>query len=197
MIYSNYPEGEGSEAGGFGHPESQAQPTPEPIEFAADMIATDDTLGEEVGEMISEGAPVGDSMPTATLTLKRAGVISDIKFPFAPPATIGRFDPAREPIEVDLGSLDEGRFVSRSHAKITHDNGEWRLEDLGSSNGTYIFRPKTNEFEKVEFAVIHDGDLIALGNAQFLFQVGVPSLLDEELSPEPIVHEGEQPPSGI
>mgnify|MGYP002288630033 CR=1 FL=1 len=32
--------------------------------------------------------------------------------------------------------------VSGHHAKITvHDNGEWMLEDIGSTNGTYVVQP--------------------------------------------------------
>lgn len=191
MIHNNHPDGDSSEVGDTGHPKSDAQPSRDPTEFAAEVSSTDETLGEEVEEMVSEGAPVGQPMPTGTLILKRAGVLTDIKFSFAPPATIGRFDPSREPVDVDLSNIDEGRYVSRSHAKISYDNGEWRLEDLGSSNGTYVFRLAVNDFEKVEFAVIHDGDIIAFGNAQFVFKVGVPSFVEDELSHQPTAHESE------
>jgi predicted RNA-binding Zn-ribbon protein involved in translation (DUF1610 family) len=32
----------------------------------------------------------------------------------------------------------ESTDISRSHAKITYENGEWFIEDLSTENGTYI-----------------------------------------------------------
>jgi len=31
-----------------------------------------------------------------------------------------------------------GRAISRHHARISHDNGDWTIEDLDSSNGTFL-----------------------------------------------------------
>jgi pSer/pThr/pTyr-binding forkhead associated (FHA) protein len=72
------------------------------------------------------------------------------------------------PIDVDLGTLPEGSYVSRKHAKITHDDGLWKIEDLGSSNGTFILR---DDFERVTEAELADGTEIALGNARFVFHL--------------------------
>jgi len=113
-------------------------------------------------EPTSSGAQVG------TLTVKRSGALTDIEFPVNPPTVIGRFDPAVGPIDIDLGSLPEGAYVSRKHAKIGFENGVWSIKDLGSSNGTYILK---DDFEKVEEADIVDGQEIALGNARFVFHI--------------------------
>jgi pSer/pThr/pTyr-binding forkhead associated (FHA) protein len=44
--------------------------------------------------------------------------------------------------DVDLDSDDPEAKVSRRHARITLRNGEYFVEDLGSTNGTFINRGK-------------------------------------------------------
>ncbi|MBS1709690.1 MAG: FHA domain-containing protein [Armatimonadetes bacterium] len=102
------------------------------------------------------------------LVVKRAGAETEEVFFFAAPATIGRFDPAVGPVDVDLGSIPEGSYVSRKHAKIVHDEDGYKVVDLGSSNGTYVLRD--GDFQKVDEAPVADGDEIALGNARFVFR---------------------------
>jgi hypothetical protein len=104
----------------------------------------------------------------ASLVVKRGGAETDIKFAICSPATIGRFDPAVGPIDVDLGSMPEGAYVSRKHAKIRCEDGVWKIEDLGSSNGTFILK---DDFEKVSDSELEDGSEIALGNARFVFHL--------------------------
>ncbi|MCW5941295.1 MAG: FHA domain-containing protein [Fimbriimonadaceae bacterium] len=102
------------------------------------------------------------------LIVKRSGLETDEVFPVNPPCTIGRFDPAVGPIDVDLGPLPEGAYVSRKHARITAEDGVYRLHDLGSSNGTFVLR---DDFERVEETELADGTEFALGNARFVFRV--------------------------
>lgn len=117
--------------------------------------------GQEQEEQLTEQQATG-----ARLVLKRGGKETDIVFPFDPPATIGRFDPSVGPIDIDLGALEEASFVSRKHAKIVLEEDVYRIQDLGSSNGTFVLK---DDFHRVEDEVIKDGDTIALGNAQFVF----------------------------
>jgi pSer/pThr/pTyr-binding forkhead associated (FHA) protein len=58
--------------------------------------------------------------------------------------------------------------VSRKHAKIVFEDGEWKIVDLSSSNGTFVLR---EDFERVDDAVLEDGTEIALGNARFVFRL--------------------------
>lgn len=54
--------------------------------------------------------------------------------------------------------------VSGKHVKISvHDNGDWRLEDLQTPNGTYIRNDK-GEFDRVYEKNITEFDVIRLGN---------------------------------
>src|SRR5580692_142209 len=82
---------------------------------------------------LPEAPPTG-----ATIVLKRSGAETDIVFSVNPPAIIGRFDPTVGPIDIDLGGLPEGSYISRRHAKITLDDGVWTLTDQGSSNGSFV-----------------------------------------------------------
>ena len=125
------------------------------IETESDLVPV-----EEEGVMPTEGQ--------ARLIVKRNGAETDTVFVLNPPTTIGRFDPSVGPIDVDLADLPEGSYVSRKHAKITCDDGVWMIEDLGSSNGTFVLR---NDFERVEAAELEDGTEFALGNARFVFRL--------------------------
>lgn len=115
-------------------------------------------------------APDLEHMPgqCAEIVLKRGGVESEVRFPISPPAILGRFDPAVGPVDVDLGSLPEGSYVSRKHAKITCEDGEWKIADLGSANGTFILR---SDFERIEEEPLTNASEFALGNARFVFHL--------------------------
>jgi len=133
-----------------------------------DAVATEQVMDEaEATDTPSTDlpSPLGSY---AKLVLKRSGAETDIEFPLNPPAVAGRFDPSVGPIDIDLGSLPEGSYVSRKHAKFTCDDGVWRVHDLGSSNGTFVLN---DDFERVETADLRDGQEVALGNARFVFHL--------------------------
>ncbi len=114
-------------------------------------------------------ATSGATTTGARLVVKRNGAETDEIFPVSSPATIGRFDPAVGPIDVDLGPLPEGAYVSRKHARLTQENGVWTVADLGSSNGTFVL--KDGDFARAESAELADGDEFALGNARFVLRL--------------------------
>lgn len=118
--------------------------------------------------------------PAATLRLLRGGVETGDAFAFSGSAVIGRFDPSVGPIDVDLGGLDEGSYVSRKHARISHEDGGWIIEDLGSSNGTFVL--DGDDFRRIEEpARIEDGATVVFGNARFLFRT---EAVEEAHAPE-------------
>ncbi len=49
-------------------------------------------------------------------------------------------------------------YVSQMHARLSGDDGTWRLEDLGSTNGTFLNDRKVSE--PVE---VHAGDVVKIG----------------------------------
>jgi len=71
------------------------------------------------------------------------------------PFLIGRGD------EVGL-QLDSAR-VSREHAAIVREAGRYRVEDLGSTNGTFV------NGQRIERAVLHDGDLLMVADVALSF----------------------------
>ena len=66
--------------------------------------------------------------------------------------------------------------VSRKHCRIIRDGEELRVEDLGSSNGTF------HNGQRVQEAPLSPGDSIQVGPVVFVLQLdGVPA--DEDLHP--------------
>jgi predicted component of type VI protein secretion system len=66
--------------------------------------------------------------------------------------------------------------VSRKHCRLVRDGDSLRLEDLGSSNGTF------HNGQRVQEASLHPGDSVQVGPLVFVLQVdGMPA--DEELVP--------------
>ncbi len=123
------------------------------------------------------------------LVVKRAGVETEISFPFAAPATVGRFDPEVGPIDIDLGTIEEGSYVSRRHAVIEERDGALVLRDLGSSNGTFVRR---DDFERIEEAEISDGDEVAFGNARLVLRTGAAEPQPQGEEPEDEEAEAEE-----
>jgi pSer/pThr/pTyr-binding forkhead associated (FHA) protein len=63
--------------------------------------------------------------------------------------------------------------VSRRHAEFRMENGEFRVIDVGSLNGTYVNR------EPVESAVLANGDEIQIGKFRLVF-LAAPRGVDSE-----------------
>jgi pSer/pThr/pTyr-binding forkhead associated (FHA) protein len=137
----------------------------------------DEESQNQVNESGSSPAPAatdaegGAERVCATLTLKRDGVETEDVFTLTSPAVVGRFDPSVGPVDVDLSPLPEASYVSRRHARITYEAGHWRIEDLGSSNGTFIKR-EDDDYERVDSAELTHETEIALGSARFVFRTG-------------------------
>lgn len=131
-----------------------------------------ENLSEEVKE--SEGEEISEAqeeISKAELHVVREGKETGEVFSLSSSTVIGRFDPSIGPVDIDLSSLPEGVYVSRRHARITFENGEWILSDLGSSNGTFVLE-KGGDFRKIsEPTVLNDGQEIAFGNARFIFRI--------------------------
>ena len=99
----------------------------------------------------------GDTQRDAVLVVERApGHQSGSRYDVAGGATLGRGD-----VEIVL----EDPFASSQHARIERQGGAVVLEDLGSTNGTYL-----NEELLRGPQPLHPGDRIRIGDSHFLFQ---------------------------
>ena len=85
-------------------------------------------------------------------------------------AQIGRWDADGGIFpDVDLDTDDPEAKVSRRHARITLSNGQYFLEDLGSTNGTFVNRGK--RLPPGQRQALCDGDEIIVGKTFLRFHI--------------------------
>jgi pSer/pThr/pTyr-binding forkhead associated (FHA) protein len=82
---------------------------------------------------------------------------------FEGPNVIGRAD--QKPVEIDLEfqEVQDRIWSSRQHAVIVCDNGSLVIEDLNSSNGTYVNRSRVPPGKK---QALHRNDILQIGEVQ-------------------------------
>ncbi|HZT54235.1 MAG TPA: FHA domain-containing protein [Gaiellaceae bacterium] len=102
-------------------------------------------------------APVGDlGVRGAALVVRSGGGRAGETFRLeTSPTTIGR--------SPECAIFLDDVTVSRKHAVFTQNGDRWRLEDLGSLNGTFVNR------ERVETAELTDGDELQIGKYRLTF----------------------------
>jgi pSer/pThr/pTyr-binding forkhead associated (FHA) protein len=67
-------------------------------------------------------------------------------------------------------ALPDDDLVSREHALIRRVDGHFRIEDLGSKNGTLIWRD--TRWQEVELDDLEVGDIFVIGHNVFRFSPG-------------------------
>lgn len=83
----------------------------------------------------------GKAAARAKLIIQRGGTIGKEFMLTDSESNIGRWDADGGIFpDVDLDQDDPEAKVSRRHARIIHQNGQYVIEDLGSTNGTFINR---------------------------------------------------------
>jgi hypothetical protein len=98
----------------------------------------------------------------AVLTIERGTSIGTEFFLTANESNIGRWDADNGMFpDVDLDAHDPEAKVSRKHARIYFEDGQYSIEDKGSTNGTFVNRgrrliPGTK-------LILNDGDEIIVG----------------------------------
>lgn len=112
--------------------------------------------------------PRSDKGVLAKLTIERGASVGTEFQITSDEATLGRWDADNGIFpDVDLDSHDPEAKVSRRHARIIFDNGKFSIEDLGSTNGTFVNRgrrllPGTPH-------ILNDGDEIIVGKTFLRF----------------------------
>lgn len=104
----------------------------------------------------------------ATLVIERGDSIGTEFNISSVESNIGRWDADNGIFpDIDLDAYDPEAKISRRHARIIKKNGQYLIEDLGSTNGTYINRgrrliPGTRQ-------PLNDGDEIIVGKTFLRF----------------------------
>jgi hypothetical protein len=106
----------------------------------------------------------------ATLVIER-GNSAGKQFPLnSQDANIGRWDADGGVFpDVDLDSDDPEAKVSRRHARISLRDGKYLIEDLGSTNGTFVNRG--HRLAPGDRQPLKDGDEIIVGKTFLRFRV--------------------------
>jgi pSer/pThr/pTyr-binding forkhead associated (FHA) protein len=120
-------------------------------------------LGWALWTLLQELKQQGDKLstqkkPAITLQIKLDQGHESVRRFLQPEIMIGR-DP-----NCDLSMMDEA--LSAHHARLAHHHGQWWLEDLNSTNGTFL-----NKEKLTTAAVVITGDKFKCGNTVFGIQV--------------------------
>jgi pSer/pThr/pTyr-binding forkhead associated (FHA) protein len=121
-------------------------------------------------EKTSAPVVVADHQVHATLVIER-GSSAGKQFPLSDrDANIGRWDADGGVFpDVDLDTDDPEAKVSRRHARISLRDGQYLIEDLGSTNGTFVNRG--HRLASGERHPLKDGDEIIVGKTFLRFRV--------------------------
>lgn len=97
------------------------------------------------------------------IELRVIGTPDIVRAPVGERLIIGRGDSANDIFpEIDLGQFDgQRKGVSRKHARLIMRDNRLVIEDLGSSNGTYVNGQHIGQLNPVR---VRDGDHIKLGS---------------------------------
>ncbi|MCC0176459.1 FHA domain-containing protein [Waterburya agarophytonicola K14] len=145
----------------------------------------DDTIQHKVEKSLNPPAPMGlptclesdepvssspvNSPPTAVESPQAALICQDTDTRYELPVeettiNIGRVN-EQFPIHIDLTNIAHASLISRIHASIHWEQNRYYLEDVGSSNGTWLngkpIKPGTRFRQE-----IRDRDTIAFGRSQ-------------------------------
>lgn len=154
------------------------QPIPDYVPPTADRISSPavTSLGlspifeaEEIARP-AEPLPAGEKRIHAKLIIERGGAPGTEFDLTNDESTIGRWDADNGVFpDVDLDAHDEDAKVSRRHARIRRSNGNYSIEDLGSTNGTYVNRGR--RLLPGNAQPLSDGDEVIVGKTFLRFRV--------------------------
>jgi len=147
---------------------------PTMTEFLSDLRRVPGAPGSPVGRSGRRSrrgattARLAISGETSGTRLVVAGLGAELAVPLRSEVVIGRADPAlASSPDIDLESYGGAAMgVSRRHARLLHGDDGWLLEDLSSTNGTYV---NSLRLEPSEPTALHDGDSLHLGSLLLVF----------------------------
>ena len=146
-------------AGSFARPVSVTSVGIPPVAFEPEKPAT-----------ISSGGARNSGIAHASLVIERGDVPGTEFRLVSDESTIGRWDADNGVFpDVDLDAHDADAKVSRRHARIVRNNGAYFIEDLGSTNGTYVNRGR--RLLPGNAQLLNDGDEVIVGKTFLRFQI--------------------------
>jgi len=130
-----------------------------------------EVAGSKAAAGLSLSSPIGPpDKAHAKLVIERGKSTGKQFLLSAAESQIGRWDADGGIFpDVDLDSDDPEAKVSRRHARITFQNGKYSLEDLGSTNGTFVNRGK--RLSAGAHQPLADGDEIIVGKTFLRFHL--------------------------
>lgn len=111
---------------------------------------------DATGMHTASGPPLSDGGAPRLIVETMSGVAAGMEYDLIDEAVLGRGE-----VEIHL----EDPFASGRHAQITRQGGSVVLEDLSSTNGTYL-----NEELLTGPSPLHAGDSIRIGDTRFTFE---------------------------
>ncbi|MBK9141800.1 MAG: FHA domain-containing protein [Candidatus Melainabacteria bacterium] len=136
---------------------SCGRPTPTGQRCIYCATVTDLDLKSLQSDYLKAESDNDSSMPTAVnVVVQKTGQKIPLK---TTKVKIGR-DPTNQVV------VAEDTFASRHHAWITFEDGDFWIEDLGSTNGTLL-----NGHPVVKRQVLSTGDKIRVGHTELTFEV--------------------------
>ncbi|MFN0277161.1 MAG: FHA domain-containing protein [Pyrinomonadaceae bacterium] len=143
----------------------------------ASMISTNSgsvsapSMAVEILENLPDAESVQATKPAhATLVIERGGTPGTEFSLTNDESTIGRWDADNGIFpDIDLDTHDDDAKVSRRHARIRRNNGSYFIEDLGSTNGTYVNRGR--RLLPGNTQLLKDGDEVIVGKTFLRFLV--------------------------
>ncbi|MBR8831737.1 MAG: hypothetical protein N5P05_002669 [Chroococcopsis gigantea SAG 12.99] len=147
------------------------EPQPVGLSINPAPVSNPTTLQTSTPTVIQDYSPAVKSTGSAKLIAKQ--VNSPIpEFVIQGAALIGIFDNEMGPVDIDLEDFHGKETVSRRHAEIYQESGQWKIKDLGSTNGVFIKpRGQTRFQARIDSPTpLNSGDEIAIAKILFTFQ---------------------------
>ena len=143
----------------------------QPVANVVNQTSASPTMVNEALENMSENEPLQNDKPAhATLVIERGGTPGTEFQLTNDESTIGRWDADNGIFpDIDLDTHDDDAKVSRRHARIRRNNGSYFIEDLGSTNGTYVNRGR--RLLPGNTQILNDGDEVIVGKTFLRFLV--------------------------
>ncbi len=139
---------------------------------SAEVVPVKTASGLVASESSKSGgkAPASDAAPHAKLVIHRGRSVGKEFLISDDEIHIGRWDADGGIFpDVDLDSDDPEAKVSRRHARVTRRSGQYYVEDLGSTNGTFINRGR--RLLPGDRQLLRDGDEVIVGKTFLRFHV--------------------------